>query len=290
MKNKSNSKITVKIFKIISIALSLCCAVCFFLCFLLFFDGDIGYFEKSPFVTVSNLLLLISAAFSVICPFFISKDVKTADDDRKNRKLTVSAVAAVLYMIYVLFEIYVIIMNGFSVIRLLLTVFAFFSFLYHYVIFTGTKIGETSFVLLGISQIAWCTLTIAYSYFDYTVELNSPAKLLLQFACVIIMLFTTGEMRLVLGKPRPRMYLAFSSCALSVLLSAGAGSLAAALHPEYMTTNGLRIYENIIYSLIFIAMYIYILTRLIHFDSASEKISAPDFRASSDDTTENNRV
>ena len=292
MKNKSTSKIPVKIFKMVSIALSLCCAVCFFLCFLLFFDGEIGYFDNSPFVMVSNLLLFVSAAFSIICPIFLSKDIKTADDVQKSGKFIVSAIAAALFMIFVLFEIYVIIMSGFSVIRLLLTVFAFFSFLYHYVIFTGTKISETSFVLLGISQIAWCTLTIAYSYFDYTVELNSPAKLLLQFACVIIMLFTTGEMRFALGKPRPRMYLAFCSCALSVLISAGAGILTATLSPEYQTNvlslNSLRIYENIIYCLIFIAMYIYVLTRLILFNTASTKISASDAQVSPDDTTENN--
>ena len=43
-------------------------------------------------------------------------------------------------------------------------------------------------------------------YFDNTIEMNAPAKLLLQIAFLSSMLFFTGELRYQMGIPAPRVY------------------------------------------------------------------------------------
>ncbi len=64
---------------------------------------------------------------------------------------------------------------------------------------------------LGFFAVIACGILCAYYYFDTTVEMNSPIKISLQLALLSAMLYYTGELRYLLGRPLPRLYLALSA-------------------------------------------------------------------------------
>lgn len=53
-------------------------------------------------------------------------------------------------------------------------------------------------------------------YFDVLVEMNAPLKLFLQIALLLAMLYYTSELRYLLKKPTPRLFLMLSAATVSV--------------------------------------------------------------------------
>lgn len=68
---------------------------------------------------------------------------------------------------------------------------------------------------LGYTAIVGCILATAYFYFDISVEMNAPLKVAVQTGLITVMVGYTGELRYLLGKPMPRMYLALISWGIS---------------------------------------------------------------------------
>lgn len=69
---------------------------------------------------------------------------------------------------------------------------------------------------LGMASVVGCILAAAYFYFDVNVEMNAPLKIAVQIGLVTAMLCYTGEIRYLLGKPMPRVYLSIVSWAIAV--------------------------------------------------------------------------
>ncbi len=61
-------------------------------------------------------------------------------------------------------------------------------------------------LVTGIAFILWLLAALASSYFDMTVQMNAPDKVLFLFACFGGMLFTVEELGLQVGHPHPRLY------------------------------------------------------------------------------------
>ena len=61
--------------------------------------------------------------------------------------------------------------------------------------------------VLGFAPVLACALINAYYYFDLSVEMNTPAKICLQSALILIMLCFTGELRFLQNRAMPRTYL-----------------------------------------------------------------------------------
>ncbi len=75
--------------------------------------------------------------------------------------------------------------------------------------------ANRSFTLtMGFGQVFFCILIIAKFYLDYTVELNSPIKLLLQFSAAAVMLGTIADIRGIINKQNSPLFI------ISKLLSA----------------------------------------------------------------------
>lgn len=64
----------------------------------------------------------------------------------------------------------------------------------------------TTLAGLGLFALLACLLLDACLYFDVSVEMNAPIKLLLQIAVLCAMIYYTGELRYLLGKPMPRVF------------------------------------------------------------------------------------
>ncbi len=87
--------------------------------------------------------------------------------------------------------------------------------------------------LLGFAPVIGCALINAYYYFDVSIEMNAPVKVMLQTALLFSMLYFTAELRFLIGRARPTLYLilafcsasACSLCAVSVPVAYAAGLL-----------------------------------------------------------------
>lgn len=85
--------------------------------------------------------------------------------------------------------------------------------------------GDIVFVLLGILTVVWLVLTLAECYFDTLVQMNSPNKLVFQFACLGGLLLTVNEMRVGLDVKRKGFHLFAASVALLFLFTSSVPSI-----------------------------------------------------------------
>ena len=110
--------------------------------------------------------------------------------------------------------------------NLWLVIFSFVATAYFIGLFNKHHIVNT---VLGIGACIFLATTIAQTYFDYSISVNSPYKLLCQFGIAISMLLIAGELKFDLGGGNPAMYKLV--CALTFILntSATAGSVALAI-------------------------------------------------------------
>lgn len=91
----------------------------------------------------------------------------------------------------------------------------------------------TLLTFLGFAAVIGCILLTAYFYFDVSVEMNAPLKVTTQIGLITAMVGYTGEIRYLLGKPMPRVYLMLASWTVAV------GSLAALSVPIASLTQKL---------------------------------------------------
>ena len=75
----------------------------------------------------------------------------------------------------------------------------------------------TSIALLGFFAVALCAAVNVYCYFDVSLEMNAPVKVMIQTAYLFTMLYFTGELRYLLHREQPRLYLALALCTLAAL-------------------------------------------------------------------------
>ncbi len=133
----------------------------------------------------------------------------------------------------------------------------------------GNKGGREWYVILGFAPGLRGVSGMATIYFDMTVEMNSPNKMLLQFALISVMIYFLLELRMLLGdkKARPRAYAAVGLAA-TVLTAAASVSLIAAyfggqVSNAYFFTESFFCFN----------MMIYIMVRTVSFIAGS--YSAP---------------
>ena len=86
--------------------------------------------------------------------------------------------------------------------------------------YAPARMSATS-ALLGFAAVLGCILLDALYYFDSSLEMNAPVKVTVIIGLLCAMLYYTGEIRILLGKPAPRLYMMLCFWLL------GAGGLAA---------------------------------------------------------------
>lgn len=70
---------------------------------------------------------------------------------------------------------------------------------------------------LGFLAVAACAMINVYCYFDSTLEMNAPVKVTVQTGLLFAMLYYTAELRFLLGREKPRLYVALSLCSVAAL-------------------------------------------------------------------------
>lgn len=115
---------------------------------------------------------------------------------------------------------------------------------------------KTVLIICGFFTVVWAALYLMCIYFDMSSPLNSPIRILNQLSLITIMLYFTFEIRYLLDKPRPRLYIPTSLLAmLFISLSSGSDLL--------VTFTGFRTStHDTVFRIAEVAILLYITARL----------------------------
>ena len=112
-------------------------------------------------------------------------------------------------------------------------------------------------LITALGLILWCGILLMESYFDVSVQMNAPAKLALHLGCIGGMLLMIGELRLVCGHAKPRLY-AFSVSSATLFL--GMASIPSVIADAFLR---LPARDHALSDLVFFGLFLLGLSRLI---------------------------
>lgn len=263
------------------------------------YDADIGYFARGKALPViSNLVCVLAVAAAVAFPFFADRSGKGIHLSAHRR--TAPEYFATAYAAFVMlgafgYEIYRCIADrtvaqlferaaeqaasnaytarGLRVQGILIIigiVASAISAIYFFLRIDDTNSREWH-VLLGFAPGLRGIAGLAEIYFDMTVEMNSPNKLILQAALISAMFYFVYELRMILGgkKARPRAYVASGLAAVVLTLTASvsviAGYFSGRISNAYFFTEAFFCFN----------MFVYISVRTVAYARNAYAASAP---------------
>ncbi len=176
------------------------------------FDIESMYFKKAS----SSYILggVVALAMAAAIAFSIISKAQLSPTKRKGATLMQYLSALTLF----LFFLQSIIDKNVWLIILSLIAVAYFIGLFNKRIVANT--------ILGISTVLFYGATIAQTYFDYSIAVNSPYKILCQFGMAISMLLIVGELKFDLGSGNFGAYKLISTSTFILNVSASAASIA----------------------------------------------------------------
>ena len=200
--------------------------------FALFFDPESSYFISSPVVTAFYVIIATMVIFA-LSAFFMFKGNTVALPSHPTNRVTaaLSAIAAAVPFIYYIYSdvsakiaasqapqgtldaSY----GGLETIPTLILVFAAISLISSlYLVIRDSKIAA---LIACYARVIFLALIITKLYLDFSVELNSPVKIFVQFGAVFAMLATTAYLRPIIGKKKAASFMLtqFLSTAMCLL-------------------------------------------------------------------------
>ncbi len=264
MSNIFQSKKTLQIYGIGVLAAAVLCTIVRLLCLLFFFDKDIGYYKSSSALPIFFNILLIACVLAAVLFCFIPKAKLLPIIPQRTKAIKFAAILpavgfaayAINYFLWLIEYMKIAVQIQFlDILTLIVTIggsvfFAFIPF--------KKMVGDIPYVLTGICAIMTLIFALAECYFNTLIQMNSPNKIIFQFACLAGTLFIVNELRQGLEFKRLGFHLFSASIASIFLLSSSIPSIVAYL-AGYMPTTYSLFYIDILIA--FIA--IFSITRLI---------------------------
>ncbi len=188
------------------------------------YTGSSNYFDKGAILpTLSAILVVVGMICGTVAACMTDPKALSASPFSERDSFPISAVGFILTAILLPLHAPEARMTLTVVTSGLLILAALYSLLSSRADFRRQHEGLLAF--LGMASVVGCILAAAYFYFDVTVEMNAPLKVAVQIGLVSAMLSYTGEIRYLLGKPMPRVYLTVASWTIAI------GSLASLAVP-----------------------------------------------------------
>ncbi len=218
-RDKESAPLNIKIWFRAILCLAPLAAILRTVLFFTSFDAEVGYFNVSFLVTLVNWLIVITSAF-VLCGFiFISKkaDLSHKTDNSANSIFFSATFAGFIMLADFSYKLFTMIGEG--------------KFSYYKMIFSSAFKSDNAYMLrvsavieilgvlsavlsaacffvrsskvpkeklsawLGFFPIIRALVGVAQMYFDMTVQMNHPSKLMLQFALIAVMFYFLCEER-----------------------------------------------------------------------------------------------
>ena len=234
------SRMTPRLYWLISAAVALVGIALRSVCMLTAFDASVGYYNEGILSALTRAFYFPAVMMAVGCAVLIPKGKLSTElnDGARSPVAYLFGLSLAAFTLGVLLVCYKDRTNDFLTYPMILGILASLYFLV-----SGKKTGRytDTLSLLGFLPVIWCVVALWETYTDQFTAVNSPVKLGLQLGFLGLSLILISELRFRLGKPLPRLAIAFMSigmfCSLSgsipVLLGTAMGVLDNTLHVFY---------------------------------------------------------
>jgi hypothetical protein len=192
------------------------------LCLAFFFDRELGYYQAGAILPVIATVLPVIAVvlFAVLAVKEFRRVPLTIREPQGKSVRLAATTAAILPIVFA--AIQVIGGNKEDLIARMLLLLSILVAAYFLIQGGTSEITALPRFITGLGMILWLLMALALSYFDITVQMNAPDKLIFQLACLGGMLFTVSELRIAVGSLRSVRYLFFMGISI---LFAGTSAL-----------------------------------------------------------------
>ena len=182
--------------------------------FAISFQTEGRYFVQSPIVFALYALLAVAVVLAISAPFIFKRETISENGGTFDKVFSLTtAVASALPFIYYIYSdltaraaaaaapsgsiesFY----SGLDTPTLLLTVTSLFAVIFS--ISRALNFNRILTIISGYGTVLFCAVVITKFYLDFSVELNSPIKLLLQFSAAAMMIGTVSDLRPFLDLP-----------------------------------------------------------------------------------------
>ena len=175
-----------------------------------FYDSYIGYYKKAFLPVAMNVFFVVAVCFFATVCFFAERkdsvDVTFTPIKTFRAICIVCSIAILVSTLNFLSKESTELLGLFDILASVCSA-AFFA------TFISKKMPSYS-AILALAPIALSTVILATTYFDVTVQINSPNKMLIHFACIAAMLGFLGEARLLADGKKKKTYFFFIFSAL----------------------------------------------------------------------------
>lgn len=204
-------------------------AVCAFL------DANIGYFESgAPAVILSFAALALAVLFAAALPFLIKKE--NAPAALPAPTLGVMTGAAITALLSLANAIYLFTARGESESPTLYLVAAIVLFAAAAYFLLQFRAPTEATVLSGYGAILAAALLLSVTYFDRYTQMNAPHKISLHVTMLSFMLYLLFELRFLLFRAMPRVFLAALAACFTLSATFGISNVAGFLCGSYDNT------------------------------------------------------
>lgn len=230
MKETEKMKIRDKRLAIYLLVLSAFTAACVTLrtvALFMHFNSADGYFTKKGVITAASVVLIVAIAFIISYLVFGNAREKLITDFHTPTTYVPAGLAA-LSFVFLARELIAGIADSSAdaaparrTIAIIAAIAAIVSVVYFFLNeYLGSRYSEKR-AFFGLAPVIFLVLYTLYLYFDVTLPINSPNKLIDQFAFVASALFFCSEVRISLGREKWRFYavLGFAAALLSAYSS-----------------------------------------------------------------------
>ena len=219
-----------KIFLRLAHATALAAALCTILRSLsiaLYFDRSVGYLARNPFSTLLYIVLALFAGLCLVCVVSLRKgnaigatilDLEAASTPSRICALATAAVLT-LAVVWECLGLHTV--DTLSVFRLLCALAA--------ALYFGSQ-ANRRFAAFGLGAIGYGFGAIALEYFDWTIPMNSPIKILQSMAMLVMMFFMLSEVSMRAQRPqRPARFAVVAAASALLGITNGASMITAAI-------------------------------------------------------------
>lgn len=216
----------IKKYRIASIIATLLTVIIGTIAFILRSDSVGSYFERLPFKTLLYILIILDILIALSASFiFKGKEKIDIENCARPKFLYLLPALASAYIYFSLCkQIVTFKPDALSVVLLISAVFSQIFISSEYI-----KTGKTLTLISGFLHIVFCILVVAKLYFDWSIELNAPLKLLIQFTAVISALSATADLRVLTDNCSLARFMRVKSILLPLSLLSGIGAFIEAI-------------------------------------------------------------
>lgn len=231
MTNVFQSKRALKIYGICSLGITAVCVLLRILCVSFFFDSDIGYYASGavlPIILNAVLVLSCVAAliFCLVPRIRVSPTTPAATKSVKLAAIFPAVGFAAYAVVYFKWLADYSAIYGSVPFSYILTAIATLGACAFFCLAAFRKSNaDIVYVLTGVLAIVWLVVSLAECYFDTLVQMNSPNKLIFQFATLGGMLLLVNELRQGFEFKRKGFHLFSASVAALFLLTSSLPSI-----------------------------------------------------------------